>query len=58
MSRDSVENLTKDLKDIFIKTKQELRNKDAYIKKQNTINDLIKKDYQKLYEDYNNLKKN
>ena len=57
MSRDSVENLTKDLKVILIKTKQELRNKDAYIKKQNTINDLRKKEYQKLYEDYNNLKK-
>ena len=57
MSRDSVENLTKDLKDILIKTKQELRNKDVYIKKQNTINDLTKKEYQKLYEDYNNLKK-
>ena len=57
MSRDSVENLTKYLKDILITTKQELRNKDAYIKKQNTINDLTKKEYQKLYEDYNNLKK-
>ena len=57
MSRDSVENLTKYLKDILIKTKQELRNKDAYIKKQNTINDLTKKEYQKLYEDYNKLKK-
>ena len=54
MSRDSVENLTKDLKDILTMTKQELRNKDAYIKKQNTINDLTKKEYQKLYEDYNN----
>ena len=57
MSRDSVQNLTKDLKDILIKIKQELRNKDAYIKKQNTINDLTKKEYQKLYEDYNKLKK-
>ena len=57
MSRDSVENLTKDLKDILLKTKQELKSKDAYIKKQNTIHDLTKKEYQKLYEDFNNLKK-
>ena len=56
MSRDSVENLAKDLKDI-LKTKQELKSKDAYIKKQNTIHDLTKKEYQKLYEDFNNLKK-
>ena len=55
MSRDSVENLTKDLKDILLKTKQELKSKDAYIKKQNTIHDLTKKEYQKLYEDFNNF---
>ena len=54
MSRDSVENLAKDLKDILLKTKQELKSKDAYIKKQNTIHDLTKKEYQKLYEDFNN----
>ena len=29
----SVESLTKDLKDILLKTKQELKNKDDYIKK-------------------------
>ena len=57
MSRDSVESLTKDLKDILVKTKQELKNKDAYIKKQNSINDLTRKEYQKLYEDYSDLKK-
>ena len=44
MSRDSVESLTKDLKDILVKIKQELKNKDAYIKKQNSINDLTRKD--------------
>ena len=33
MSKDSVESLTKDLKDILLKTKQELKNKDDYIKK-------------------------
>ena len=32
MSRVSVESLTKDLKDILVKTKKELQNKDAYIK--------------------------
>ena len=57
MSRDSVESLTKDLKDILVKTKKELQNKDAYIKKQSTINDLTRKEYQKLYEDYSDLKK-
>ena len=30
----SVESLTKDLKDILLKTKQELKNKEDYIKKQ------------------------
>ena len=48
MSRDSVESLTKDLKDILVKTKKELQNKDAYIKKQSTINGLTRKEYQKL----------
>ena len=33
MSRDSVESLAKDLKDILLKTKQELKNKDDYKKK-------------------------
>ena len=55
MSRDSVESLTKDLKDILLKTKQELKNKDDYIKKQNTIHDLTKKEYQKLYDEYSDL---
>ena len=50
MSRDSVENLTRDLKDILIKTKHELKTKNDYIKKQNTINNLTRKEYQKLYE--------
>ena len=57
MSHDSVESLTKDLKDILIKTRQELKNKDAYIKKQNTIHDLTKKECQKLYDEYSDLKK-
>ena len=57
MSHDSVENLTRDLKDILIKTKHELKTKNDYIKKQNTINNLTRKEYQKLYENYNNLKK-
>ena len=48
----SVESLTKDLKDILLKTKQELKNKDDYIKKQRTVNDLTKKEYQKLYKEY------
>ena len=53
----SVESLTKDLKDILLKTKQELKNKDDYIKKQRTVNDLTKKEYQKLYEEYTLAKK-
>ena len=57
MSHDSVESLTKDLKDILIKTRKELKNKDAYIKKQNTIHDLTKKEYQKLHDEYSDLKK-
>ena len=57
MSRDSVENLTRDLKDILIKTKHELKTKSDYIKKQNTVNNLTRKEYKKLYENYNNLKK-
>ena len=57
MSCDSVESLTKDLKDILVKTKKELQNKDAYIKKQSTINDLTRKEYQKLYEYYSDLEK-
>ena len=52
MSKDSVESLTKDLKDILIQTKQELKNKDDYIKKQKTVQELTKKEYQKLYEEY------
>ena len=47
MSKDSVQNLTKDLKDILLKTKQELKNKDDYIKKQETVQELTKKEYQK-----------
>ena len=53
----SVESQTKDLKYILLKTKQELKNKDDYIKKQKTVQDLIKKEYQKLYEEYTSVKK-
>ena len=53
----SVESLTKDPKDILLKTKQELKNKDDYIKKQKTVQDLTKKEYQKLYEEYTSVKK-
>ena len=56
MTRDSVESLTRDLKDVLLKTKQELKNKDDYIKKQNTIQELTKKEYQKLYDEYSDLK--
>ena len=52
-----VERLTKDLKDILLKTKQEFKNKDDYIKKQKTVQDLTKKEYQKLYEEYTSVKK-
>ena len=57
MSRESIENLTKDLKDILIKTKKELKNKDDIIKKHRGINDLTKKEYQKMYEENSKLKK-
>ena len=57
MSRESIENLTKDLKDILIKTKKELKNKDDFIKKHKTVHDLTKKEYQKLYEENTKLKK-
>ena len=33
MSKESVENLTRELKDILLKTKKELKNKDDFIKK-------------------------
>ena len=52
-----VESLTKGLKHILLKTKQELKNKDDYIKKQKTVQDLTKKEYQKLYEEYTSVKK-
>ena len=57
MSSESIENLTKDLKDILIKTKKELKNKDDFIKKHKTVHDLTKKEYQKLYEENTKLKK-
>ena len=57
MSRESIENLTKDLKDILIKTKKELKNKDDFIKKHKTVHDLTKKESQKLYEENTKLKK-
>ena len=56
MTRDSVESLTRDLKDVLLKTKQELKNKNDYIKKQNTIQELTKKEYQKLHDEYSDLK--
>ena len=58
MSKDSVESLTKELKDILINTKQGLKNKDDYIKKQKTVQVLTKKEYQKLYEEYSSVKNN
>ena len=48
MSRDSVESLTKDLKDILLKTKQELKNKDDYIKKTKHYSRLNKKRVSKI----------
>ena len=43
MSWKSIQNLTKDLKDILINTKKELKNKDDCIKKHKTVHDLTKK---------------
>ena len=57
MSKESVESLTKDLKDILLKRKQELKNKNDYVRKQKTVQDLTKKEYQKLYEEYSSVKK-
>ena len=57
MNKDSVENLTNDLKDILLETKQELKNKDDYIKKQKTVQELTKKEYQKLYEEHARARK-
>ena len=57
MSRESIQNLTKDLKDILFNTKKELKNKDDCIKKHKTVHDLTKKEYQKLYEENTKLKK-
>ena len=50
MSKESVENLTRELKDILLKTKKELKNKDDFIKKAETI-------YQNLHEENSKLKK-
>ena len=57
MSKESVENLTRELKDILLKTKKELKNKDDFIKKAKTIQDLTKREYQNLYEENSKLKK-
>ena len=57
MSKESVENLTRELKDIILKTKKELKNKDDFIKKTKTIQDLTKREYQNLYEENSKLKK-
>ena len=57
MSKKSVENLTRELKDILFKTKRELKNKDDFIKKAKTIQDLTKREYQNLYEENSKLKK-
>ena len=57
MSKESVENLTRELKDILLKTKKELKNKDDFIKKAKTIQDLAKREYQNLHEENSKLKK-
>ena len=57
MSKESVENLTRELKDILLKTKKELKNKDDFIKKAKTIQELTKREYQNLYEENSKLKK-
>ena len=57
MSKESVENLIRELKDILLKTKKELKNKDDFIKKAKTIQDLTKREYQNLYVENSKLKK-
>ena len=56
MSKESVENLTRELKDILLKTKKELKYKDDFIKKAKTIQDLTKRENQNLYEENSKLK--
>ena len=57
MSKESIESLTKNLKQVLIRTKKELQNKDDSLKKHRTFHDLTKKEYQKLYEENTKLKK-
>ena len=57
MSKESVENLTRELKDTLLKTKKELKNKEDVIKKTRTIQDLTKREYQNLYEENSKLNK-
>ena len=57
MSKESIESLTKDLKQVLITTKKELQNKDDFLKKHRTVHDLTKKEYQKLYEENTKFKK-
>ena len=57
MSKESFESLTKDLKQVLIRTKKELQNKEYSLKKHRTVHNLTKKEYQKLYEENNKLKK-
>ena len=57
MSKLSVENLTKELKDVLLKTKKELKNRDNTIKKTKTIQDLTKKEYQTFFDENVKLKK-
>ena len=56
MSKESVEILTRELKDILLKTKKELKNKEDVIKKTKTIQDLTKREYQNLYEENSKLR--
>ena len=57
MGKESVENLTRELKDILLKTKKELKNKEDVIKITRTIQDLTKREYQNLYEENSKLNK-
>ena len=56
MSKESIESLTKDLKQVLIRTKKELQNKDDSLKKHRTVHDLTKKEYKKLCEENTKLK--
>ena len=56
-NKDSIQNITKELKTLLVKTKKELKTKDEAFKKKKTVHELTKKEYQTLLNDHAKLKK-